>query len=221
MDSKQFFLEPENIIQKQYEALRAFYTGELTAQEAAEKYGYKLSSFYSLSRDFKKKLEFEGAQQFFVTRSVGRKPMDNMDEIQNLIIKLRKKYLSVPDIKAVLDVQGHGVSEKYVYNQIKKDGFERLPRRAISTREQISSQIKLKAPKSFMLDFSSEAFSVQSGLGVLCLIPFIQQYGIDRLIQASNYPETQVINKFCSIMSFVALKLSNARRYRKNSWGRS
>ncbi len=56
MDPKQFFLEPENIIQKQYEALRAFYTGELTAQEAAKKYGYKLSSFYSLSRDFKKKI---------------------------------------------------------------------------------------------------------------------------------------------------------------------
>ncbi len=213
MDPRQFFLEPENIIQKQYEALRAFYTGELTAQETADKFGYKLSSFYSLSRDFKKKLELEGAQQFFVARSVGRKPMEKTDEIQSLIISLRKKYLSVPDIKAVLDLQGHPVSEKYIYNQIKKDGFDRLPRRAISTREKISSQIKLKAPKSFMLDFSSEAFNVQSGLGILCLIPFIQQYGIDQLIQASKYPETEAIDKFSSIMSFVALKLSNVRRY--------
>jgi len=48
---------------------------------------------------------------------------------------IRKKYLSVPDIKAVLDVQGYSVSQRYVYNVIKKDGFDRLPRRSLSIRE--------------------------------------------------------------------------------------
>jgi len=64
-----------------------------------------------------------------------------------------------------------------------------------------------------MHDYTSEKFSAQSGLGLLCLIPYIQQYGIDRLIQESGYPETETISRLCSILSFAALKLSNVRRY--------
>ena len=99
--------------------------------------------------------------------------------IDQFIINLRKKYLSVPDIKAVLDVQGYRVSERYVYNVIQKDGFDRLPRRRLSIRERASSALKLEAPKSFMLDFTSETFSAQNALGILCLLPYIQIYGIE------------------------------------------
>ncbi len=213
MKPKNFFLSPEYSIQKQYEALRAFFTGECSAKEAAQRYGYTLSSFYSLTRDFKNNLQSKGAQLFFVTRNAGRKPLDITGETKSLIVALRKKYLSVPDIKSVLDVQGYRVSEKYVYNIIKQDGFDRLPRRKLSTREQSISKVKLEAPKSIMLDYTSETFSAQNGLGILCLIPYIQQYGIDRIIQQSYYPETKTISRLCAILGFVALKLSNVRRY--------
>lgn len=213
MNPKRFFLSPANPTQKQYEALRAFYTGECSALEAAQRYGYTLNSFYSLNRDFKKKLKNKDALLFFVTRNAGRKPLDTTGETKRLIIALRKKYLSIPDIKSVIDTQGYKVSEKYIYNIIKEDGFGRLPRRRLLTREQAISKVKLKAPKSIMLDYTSETFSAPSGLGILCLIPYIQQYGIDRLIQGSDYPETKTITRLCSILSFVALKLSNVRRY--------
>jgi hypothetical protein len=38
-------------------------------------------------------------------------------------------------------------------------------------------------------------------------------YGIDRLIQDSEYPETETIDRLSSVLSFVALKLSNVKRY--------
>jgi len=214
MDPKTFFTSPQNTVQKQYEALRAFYTGQCSAKEAANRFDYKISSFYSLARDFKKNLSHHSpAQFFFISRKAGRNPHDVTGQINPLIISLRKKYLSVPDIKAVLDVQGYQVSEKYVYNVIKKDGFARLPRRNLSTREKASSTFKLEAPKSVMLDYTPEIFSAQNALGILCLLPYIQNYGIDKLIQDSDYPETNSINRLSSIMSFVALKLSNVRRY--------
>jgi transposase len=214
MNPKTFFSSPTNIVQKQYEALRAFYAGECSAQEAADRYGYTISSFYSLTRDFKKKLSQGRPEQlFFISRRVGRKPQDATGEINRLIIALRKKYLSVPDIKSVLDVQGHKVSQRYIYNVVQKDGFVRLPRRNQSTREKAASAVKLEAPKSYMLDFSPETFSAQNSLGILCILPYIQRYGIDRLILKSDYPETNTINRLSSIMSFVALKLSNVRRY--------
>lgn len=214
MDPKKFFTSPQNVVQKQYEALRAFYTGRCSAQEAAKRFDYTVNSFYSLTRDFKKNLSHKHpAQFFFISRKAGRKPQDVTGEMNRLIIALRKKYLSVPDIKAVLDVQGYKVSEKYVYNVIKADGFDRLPRRNLSTRQKATSSFKLEAPKSVMLDYSPETFSAQHALGILCLLPYIQNYGIDRLIEESDYPETNSINRVSSIMSFVALKLSNVRRY--------
>jgi hypothetical protein len=214
MNPADFFATPQNIVHKQYEALRAFFTGKCSAQDAAKRFGYTINSFYSLIRDFRKTLsEDDPAHFFFTSRKAGRKPMKHAGVINQLIINLRKKYFSVPDIKAVLDVQGYRVSQRYVYNVIQKDGFDRLPRRSLSIRQRASSTLKLEAPKSFMLDFTSETFSAQNALGILCLLPYIQMYEIDVVIENSAYPQTESINRLSSILSFAAIKLSNVRRY--------
>ena len=214
MEPITFFNSPKNIAHKQYEALRLFFITKASAQEVAKRFGYSLNSFYSLTRNFRKSLSDDNPEAFFfVTRKTGRKPLKQSAKIKKLIIALRKKYLSVQDIKAVMDVQGYQVSEKYVYNVIQKDGFGRLPRRQTMIKQKSASSIKLQAPKSFKLDYSNEKFGAQNTLGALCLLPYIQTYGIDRLIKNSQYPETETIDKLSSILSFVALKLSNVKRY--------
>jgi len=214
MESEDFFSCPRNAVQKQYEALRAFYVEKCPGEEVAKRFGYTISSFYSLTREFKKNLARDNPDQhFFIVRTVGRKPKDDASETNQLIIDLRKKYLSVPDIKAVLDVQGVIVSEGHIYSFLKKEGFARLPRRNTSIREKAGSSLKIEAPISFMLDFKPESFTGQNSLGMLCLLPYLQQYGIDKLIQESDYPETNTIRRLSSILCFVALKLSNVRRY--------
>jgi len=214
MNPKSFFDSPRSTVHKHYEALRAFYNGECSAQEAADRFGYTLASFYSLARDFKKMLSKENPEQFFfISRKAGRKQKDASGEINRLIIALRKKYLSVPDIKAILDVQGYQVSQRYIFNVLKNDGFVRLPRRNLENREKALSAIRLKAPKSFMLDFTPETFNAENTVGALCILPYIKKYGIDFLISTSDYPETNSLNRLSSILSFVALKLSNVRRY--------
>ena len=124
MDPKTYFSSPQNTVQKQYEALRAFFYGECSAKEAAKRFDYTLSSFYSLARDFKKNLSQQPhAQSFFISRKQGRKPRDVSGEINRLIIALRKKYLSVPDIKAILDVQGYcrHSSKKRMASNLKRE----------------------------------------------------------------------------------------------------
>jgi len=214
MEPNAFFANPQNAVQKQYEALRAFYVEKCSGEEVAKRFGYTLTSFYSLTRDFKKNLSHDKpAQYFFASKLTGRKPKDETGKINQFIVDLRKKYLSVPDIKAILDVQGHSVSERYVYNVIHKEGFARLPRRNNSIREKSGAALKIQAPKSVMLDFLPETFSGRNSLGILCLLPYIQRYGIDRLIEQSDYPETNAISKLSSILCFIALKLSDVRRY--------
>ncbi|RLE23347.1 MAG: hypothetical protein DRJ08_02695 [Acidobacteria bacterium] len=146
MKPEDFFMFPKPVAQRQYEALRAFYVEGLSATEAAKRFGYTLSAFYSLTRDFTRLLEQDDPHgKFFVPRRIGRKPKDITGRINAFIIALRKEYLSVPDIKAILDVRGFGVSEKYVYNVIEKNGFARLPRRNGATKKKAASAVKIEA----------------------------------------------------------------------------
>lgn len=213
MDPKQYFSKPSTVGQRHYEALRAFFVDQLTAAQAAEDFGYTRYAFYSLVRDFRKTLALGTADPFFPPVKTGRKPMDSSGTLTSLIVSLRKKYLSVPDITAAAAAQGYAVSEKYIYNVITREGFDRLPRRSNQVRGQSGSSIKLEAPKALGLTYAKEHFGSQTSLGVLSLLPYAQHYGILDLIGASSYPESGSLDRRSSILSFVALKLSHVRRY--------
>ena len=210
----QFFQFPQETTHKQYEALRAFYLEGKSAAEVAQQFGYTVSAFYSLTRDFNQHLKQPNpSQRFFVTRSLGRKPKESKVENDQLILSLRKKDLSVSDIKAILDSLGYEVSERHIYNVIAQGGMKKLPRRSKQIREQAMASVKLPAPPSQKLTYMPETFRTPYSAGVLCLLPYIQTYGIHKLIENSEYPESQNLNRLSSILSFVSLKLSNIKRY--------
>jgi hypothetical protein len=214
MNPTQFFASPRNAVHRRYEALRCFFLEDKPALEVAHKFGYKLSAFYSMTRDFRKLcVGPEINQQFFVIAQPGRKPRPRTTTAQELIVQLRKKYLSVPDIKATLDAQRITISEKHIYNLIRKEGFARLPRRTINARDETLASATLEAPKSQMLDWMPETFQTHQSLGILCFLPSLQHYGILRAIKSSKFPQTHVISRLSSILSFLALKLSGTRRY--------
>ncbi|MCP5004032.1 MAG: hypothetical protein GY941_08835, partial [Planctomycetes bacterium] len=82
-----YFTSPENPKQKQYEALRAFFTKELSAQEAAEKFGYGLHRFYSITKTFRKEFETKNKMDpFFISSKKGRKHKDRDGELKDLIL---------------------------------------------------------------------------------------------------------------------------------------
>ncbi|MCP5038183.1 MAG: hypothetical protein GY945_11365, partial [Rhodobacteraceae bacterium] len=114
-----------------------------------------------------------------------------------------------------LDTSDYAVSESYIYETIAQEGFARLPRRSVAAHHDTLAAVKLEAPKSVVLGAASkpERFHTQNTLGVLCLLPYIQTYGIDKLIATAPYPATTTLPKLNSVLSFVALKLANVRRY--------
>ena len=213
--AERFFLRPENPAHRRYEALCAFHVEGKKAKEVSGLFGYTLSSVYTLVRNFKRLLDSDHPDaQFFVSTRPGRKEKDTTGTLNKLIVELRKKYLSVPEIKAILDSLDDGnVSEKYVYNILKKEGFARLPRRTRLAKDETHATVKIEAAKSELLEYTPEVFQTERSIGLLCLLPHIQELGIDRLIEQSQYPETKSIPKFNAVLSFLALKLSNVRRY--------
>ncbi len=205
---------PQNTAQKQYEALRAFYLEKQPAAEVAQRFGYTLSSFYTLTRDFKKQMQKGNpSEEYFVSVRRGSKPSFEGTQTQQLIIELRKKSLSVPDIKSILDTLGYCISERSISNILKQAGFTKLPRRNRNERSVSFCSLQLAAPASHMLGYEPEVFRSSKGLGIVCLLPYLQESGMMQRLESSDYPETQTLNRRCSLLSFVALKLSKVRRY--------
>lgn len=218
MNTSNFFSQPQNLFQKQYDALRMYYFEKKSAKEIAEKFGYTYRGFTTLAYNFSKKLKEQNSDNmFFKEFKRGKKPSENTVQAKELIIKMRKKYYSVEDIKVVLDAKNMNMSSKTIYNIISSEGFARLPRRSNSVKKQVE-EIKIKPPKSEMLNFQPETFT-SSSAGILSLLPDIKKYGIDSLIENSDYPKTSQIGKLNSILCFVALKALNVRRYTAdNMW---
>lgn len=216
MQPKEYFKNKSNTARK-YEAMKAFFADEMNAEEVARKFGYSVATIYTLTKKFRKDLkENPNIDPFFVTPKKGRPFKENSDHLIELIVSLRKKNLSVPDIKSIIDTQPNlNASESYIDYILKQEGFARLPRRSFSQRERKNLPEKLAAEKSKMIDFSIGKFS-SSDVGILCFLPIIKKYKLDTLIQKSSYPYTKVINRYSSIMSFIALKLCNVRRYTKD-----
>ena len=210
-----YFLNPENKLQNKYCALRAFFIDGMSAKEAGENFGYTKSTMYSFIRDFKKDLvNNPGADPFFVSINLGRRPFN--DEFISKVITLRKNNLSVPEIKAAMDGLGMAVSIQFINSVLKREGFARLPRRdRINKKEVVFADglMKIQAEKTRMLSFKgTETFSSES-LGLFAFLPILAEYGLDKAIENSLYPQTKRINRLSSILCFLALKLTSIKRY--------
>ena len=215
-----YFAEPHQPIHRQYLALRRFIHDGCNAEDVAEEFGYTANTIYTLARNFKTKLHNsteQGEDPFFQTLKPGRKRIERTDDLVETILGYRKKYLSVPDIKILMDGRGYKVSEGFIYSVCDEAGFVRLPKRSKSQRQELMENSgyadMLEAPVSEMRNFKEEEQFMSKGVGVLCFLPFIRAYGIDELIEKTNYPGSGQIGKLNSILAFLALKLSSVQRY--------
>ena len=216
MDIISYFDSPRNPHHRQYEAMRAFLYEKKAADQVVQKYGYTKLTVYSMARNFKKLLTANKLDEYFFTQpQLGRPEKLSATHVKDKIIELRKHYLSVEEIKENLDAKGENVSETFIYYTIKTAGFARLPKRTKLVKMDIQSSIKIEAPIAELLNEANESFN-SSSVGVLCFLPLIKAYGIDSLIINSEYPETATIPRINSILCFIALKLSNIKRYTKD-----
>ncbi|MFH1321186.1 MAG: transposase [Bacteroidota bacterium] len=207
-----YFTNGKNVYKRRYDALRAFFYDRRKAEDVAEEFGYTLSAFYSLSRDFGKHLNSSPCDDlFFKEYQRGRKPAGDVDELNDLVIDLRKLNYSTQDIVTIANSKNHPITYGYVYQLLKREGFAKLSRRSKLDKENLTPP-KICPPVSKMLEIRVARFTTGSA-GLLFFLPYLKQYGIDTLITESHYPETKAIGKLSSILSFIALKLSNVRRY--------
>jgi transposase len=184
----QYFAAPEQPLHRQYVALRSFLYDGNSAETVAAEYGYTVSTVYTLARNFKAKLRAcseHGDDPFFMMLKPGRQKLDRDDELVEMILDLRKKQFSVPDIKVFLDGKGYNASEGFIYNICDENGFARLPKRSKYQRQELMRNSGyadvLQAPISEAHPFSENEQFSSKGVGVLCFLPFIKSYGIAQI----------------------------------------
>jgi len=212
-----YFLNPSLSTHKQYVALRDYYVNGLSAGEVADKYGYQTTTIYSISKNFKEKLK-EGVDPFFQTIRVGPKEVNRDGTEANLVISFRKKELSIPQIQILMTGLGYPMSSWLIGQILRENGFVRLPKRDNDTIEEINRNSEYaqlaEAPMATIMEFDEREIAVPtSGGGLLCFLPIIKKYGIDTVIERSEYPGSKQIPKLNAILCFLALKLSNFERY--------
>lgn len=205
---KLFFLKPTSNKQKQYEAIRAFSIDGLSAQAAADKFGYKLSTVYTLIKNVK-----SGDLDFFPMQKRGPKQRRVSFEIQKKIFRYRNQNLSHLDIGERLNKEGIEISAQTVARILSDAGFAKLPRR---TNKELGLTLKNKTipEKSENIDFSNlEKFQVDTpSIGIFFFIAYIIESGIIDIVKNSNLPGSSAIGSVQACLSMLALKLIGNER---------
>jgi hypothetical protein len=201
----EFFLSPVAPAQRRYEALRAYLAEGVPAAVAAERFGYTLSAFQSLVRDFR-----ASKLAFFPAARPGPRHAPAKQAAHARVIEPRVAGHSIDEISAALAAEGTPLNRTGVSEIIAAEGLPRLWRRPERERGGV---LRERLPRAKVLDFTElPAVSPTRMAGLLLLVPDLLALDLPALVKKAGYPGTREIPALCSILSLLALKLTNTRR---------
>ena len=207
--SKTFFINPDDPMQKRYEALRASFVDGLSAGDVAKQFGYSVHTINALRRDFKA----GSLPPFFRPLTKGpkqRRPSTLM--LKDRIIELRKQNYSIDEIEEVLLRERYDITAKTIGQILKDEGFARLFRRTHAERRIALQHAKDPAETSHVKQFSVHEFVKTAYGGVFLFIPMIVDMQLDTLFSQIGFYGSKQIPRLNYLMSFLALKLIGKER---------
>jgi hypothetical protein len=204
-----FFLSPEEPLQRQYEALRAFFVDQKESAEVAGRFGYSPGSFRVLCHQFRHdKAKRAG---FFRQPQHGPHAAPVRDRVRDRAVALRKRNLSVYDIQRELAHTGHAISINALAVLLREEGFSRLPRRRDEDRPATLKPEMAEVADVRRLDLSPRSFRTVLA-GVFLFVPLLQGIDLGSVIQAGRLPGSRMIPAEQAIRTLLALKLLGAER---------
>jgi transposase len=207
------FTAPEQVNQRRYEALRAFFVDGLGYAEAAERFGYTRWSMVDLVRRYR-----AGELELFTPRRKpgpppGRAPAK--DRVRGRVIELRREGLSTYEISARLASENTPLNRTSVAEILSEEGFGRLLRHPepVASASPVTCGRDTRLPRTARLDFGSWPATTETGkAGLLLLIPDLIALHLPDLVREAGYPGTRVVPPLSWLLSLLALKLTRTRR---------
>jgi len=207
--SKDFFLNPEDHMQKRYEALRGSFVDGFSAEDVAQKFGYSIHTINALRRDFKA----GSLPPFFRPLTKGPKQRrPSALKTKDRIIELRKQNYSIEEIEEVLLREQYDITAKTIHQVLKDEGFARLFRRTHAERRIALQQAKDPAEIASVKEFSAHGFVKTVYGGVFLFIPLIVDLQLNMIFNQIGFYGSKQIPRLNYLMSFLALKLIGKER---------
>jgi hypothetical protein len=204
-----FFLAPTSALQRQYEALRAYFIERLPSAEVARRFAYSPGSFRVLCHQFRHDPAFRA--RFFATTSQGQPASPVRDRVRRLVVAMRKRNLSVYDIQRELAQAGHTVSINTLILLLREEGFARLPRRRDDERPQAIRPELAAAADVRMLSLSPRPFRTRAG-GLFLFVPLMRDIRLADVVRQAGLPGSVMIPAEQAVRSLLALKLLGKER---------
>src|SRR5437867_12379262 len=209
-DEARFFLQPIHPRQRQYEALRAYFVEQLPSAEAARQFGYQPGSFRILCWRFRHEQEMD--RNFFRDIPHGPKTQPRKDAVRARIIAMRKRNLSVYDIRDELDRAGKDcLSVTAIQEVLREECFSRLPRRLDEERPDRPRPMAHAVADVRMFSLDVGEFSTHVG-GVFMLLPLLARLDLDALVVRCRFPGTEMIPAEHAVRAALLLKLLGKSR---------
>jgi hypothetical protein len=208
-DAAAFFLSPQQPLQRQYEALRAFFVEQLPSAQAARRFRYSPGSFRVLAHQFRHDPQKRAA--FFPPPPRGSRSAPARDRVRELAVAMRKRNLSVYDIQRELAAAGHRISINALSVLMREEGFARLPRRHDEERPATVKPEVAEVADVRCLDLSPRSFRTALA-GLFLFVPLLEGVDLGRVVQTGHLPGSKMIPAEQAVRSLLALKLLGAAR---------
>ena len=209
----EWFTSPQQVNQRRYEALRAYFTEGLTYAGAGERFGYTRWAMINLVRDHRAgKLEL-----FAPPRKPGPAPgtAPARERVRGRVIGLRRQGYSTYEISARLSAEGTPLNRTSVAEILAEEGFGRLLRRPEpeASASPATPGRDTNLPAARTLDFAAWPGRLDTTrAGLLLAIPDLVSLDLPALAADAGYPGTRTIPAISWLLSLLALKLTRTRR---------
>ena len=204
-----FFLAPESPLQRQYEALRAYFVERIPSHQVARRFGYTPGSFRVLCHQFRHDPAKRAA--FFPAAGQGPHPAPARDRVRELVVAMRKRNLSVYDIRRELAAAGHVISINALATLLREEGFARLPRRLDEERPQATRPDAAAMADVRALDLEPRSFRTRLG-GLWFFVPLMRDIRLAEVLSHADLPGSIPIPAEQAVRTLLALKLVGKER---------
>jgi hypothetical protein len=204
-----FFVAPETVLQRQYEALRAFFVDGRPSREVARRFAYTPGFFRVLCHQFRH--DQAKRSGFFQEVKRGPQTAPARDRVRGLAVAMRKKNLSVYDIQRELASAGHTISVNALSILMREEGFARLPRRRDDERPLTVKAEAAAVADVRTLDLSPRSFRTRVG-GLFLFVPLMREIDLGRVVGKLDLPGSNMIPAEQALRSLLAMKLTGKER---------
>ena len=209
----EWFTSPQQVNQRRYEALRAYFVDGLSYAQAGARFGYTRWAMINLVREHRA----GNLELFAPPRKPGPAPgtAPAKDRARGRVIELRRQGLSTYEISRRLTAEDTPLNRTSVAEILAEEGFGRLLRHP-EPEASISPATPGRDttwPAAAVIDFTAWPERLDSTrAGLLLAVPDLVSLDLPALAAAAGYPGTRVIPATAWLLSLLALKLTRTRR---------